>query len=78
MLDCETAEGRIRAGLPKSWRIGSKTGTGSNNTYNEIAIAWPPGKKPVLIASYLTMAKVPDAQCNAAHADAARLIVKSL
>jgi beta-lactamase class A len=78
MVDCKTAEGRLRAGLPKGWRIGSKTGTGGNHTYNEIAIIWPPGRKPLLIASYLTLSKLSDDGSNKAHADVARTMVTYL
>ena len=33
----------IRAGVPKNWIIGDKTGRGSNGTTNDIAIMRPPG-----------------------------------
>ncbi|MGH8147597.1 MAG: class A beta-lactamase [Rhodanobacteraceae bacterium] len=55
MLDCKTGLQSLRAGLPESWRVGDKTGqwdgdgVGANN---DIAIAWPPHRKPLLIAAY--------------------------
>ncbi|WP_061292832.1 class A beta-lactamase [Herbidospora cretacea] len=50
----ETGDKRIRAGLPKSWRIGDKTGTGGTyGTANDYAIIWPKGsKKPIIMAIY--------------------------
>ncbi|WP_062436436.1 class A beta-lactamase [Herbidospora daliensis] len=50
----ETGDKRIRAGLPKSWRVGDKTGTGGTyGTANDIAIIWPKGsKKPIIMAIY--------------------------
>ncbi|WP_062347519.1 class A beta-lactamase [Herbidospora yilanensis] len=50
----ETGDDRIRAGLPKSWRIGDKTGTGGTyGTANDYAIIWPKGsKKPIIMAIY--------------------------
>ncbi|HET7266769.1 MAG TPA: class A beta-lactamase [Oleiagrimonas sp.] len=41
----------LRAGLPSDWRIGDKTGSG-HHANNDVAIAWPPRRKPLLIASY--------------------------
>jgi len=43
---------RFRAGLPPDWRIGDKTGTSNHDLTNDIAIAWPPDRVPLLIAAY--------------------------
>lgn len=52
----ETGTKRLRAGFPPGWRAGDKTGTGMAkgmpDKYNDIAIAWPPGKPPILITAY--------------------------
>jgi beta-lactamase class A len=53
MIGCRTGDARLRAGLPKSWRVGDKTGTSGKGQANDIAIAWPPNRKPILIACYL-------------------------
>ena len=45
---------RLRAGLPASWGIGDKTGTGDHNTANTIAILRPPARAPLLAAVYVT------------------------
>jgi beta-lactamase class A len=67
---------KLRAGLPATWRVGDKTGvsTGLHNATNDVAIAWPPGRDPVLIACYLSESTVPYEQRNAAHAEIARII----
>jgi beta-lactamase class A len=57
MVATKTGTKRLRAGLPKTWRAGDKTGTGGSahdmpNRYNDVAIVWPSGKKPVIITSY--------------------------
>lgn len=51
-----TGAARLRAGLPAGWRVGDKTGTGADGTgtSNDVVIAWPPGRGPILIAAYLT------------------------
>ena len=64
-----TGDKRLRAGAPKGWRIGDKTGSGDNGTTNDIAILWPPGGKPVLIAAYLT-------QCDRDVADRENVIAE--
>ncbi|WP_428957178.1 class A beta-lactamase [Streptomyces sp. cg35] len=41
----------IRAGLPKDWIVGDKTGTGSYYAArDDIAVIWPPGRKPLVMA----------------------------
>ncbi|MCF2532425.1 class A beta-lactamase [Yinghuangia sp. KLBMP8922] len=46
----ETGARRIRAGVPRDWKVADKTGTGDYGTLDDIAIAWPPGAEPVVIA----------------------------
>jgi beta-lactamase class A len=41
---------RIRAGVPKEWKVADKTGTGDYGTLNDIGLAWPPTGEPLLIA----------------------------
>lgn len=49
-----TGATRIRAGVPAGWQVGDKTGAGAYGTVNDIAIVWPPGKPPIVLAVYLT------------------------
>ncbi|GAA2153352.1 class A beta-lactamase [Actinomadura napierensis] len=50
MKQTRTGGNRIRAGLPKNWTVGDKTGTGTGyGTANDIAIAWPPSGAPLII-----------------------------
>jgi beta-lactamase class A len=74
LIDCETGDDRLRAGLPEKWQVGDKTGTGDHGTANDIAIAWPPGRKPILIASYLTQSTLDKDGQNAVHAGVAKLL----
>lgn len=64
---------RLHAGLPAGWRAGDKTGTGSGAN-NDIAIAYPPGRAPILIASYTSGPLDDMAARNGVHAEVARLI----
>jgi beta-lactamase class A len=63
----KTGDARLRAGLPKDWRVGDKTGTGERGTSNDIAIIWPAGRAPILVTTYLTGAT----QASSAQRDAA-------
>ncbi|MBN2971219.1 serine hydrolase [Roseomonas aeriglobus] len=35
-----TGATRLRAGVPRRWRVGDKTGSGENGTYNDVAVLW--------------------------------------
>ncbi|SDP40578.1 beta-lactamase class A [Streptomyces sp. cf386] len=45
-----TGGNRIRAGLPKGWRVADKTGTGTYGRANDIAVVWPSGSEPLVLA----------------------------
>jgi beta-lactamase class A len=75
MLACKTADHRIRAGLPKAWKCGNKTGTGANGSTNDIAIIFPPERKPIFMTVYYTESKVDLPQREAAIADVARIAI---
>ncbi len=68
LVGCKTGDTKIRAGLPKSWRVGDKTGSGSHGSTNDVAVIWPEGRPPVIVAVYLTETAAPDDKRNAAHA----------
>ena len=66
---------RLRAGIPAGWRVGDKTGNGANGSANDLAIAWPPRRLPIMIASYMSGGTADAATRDAIHAEAARRIV---
>jgi beta-lactamase class A len=78
MENCQTGQARLRAGLPAGWVVGDKTGTNDHGTANDIAIAWPPGRAPVLITCYLSNSTLPPARQDAVHEAVARLLVTYL
>jgi beta-lactamase class A len=51
MLGTVTGKNLLRAGLPANWQVGDKTGRYDTQT-NDVAIIWPPGRKPLLVAVY--------------------------
>lgn len=59
MIDNRTGDDCLRAGLPRDWKIGDKTGSNGTDTRNDIAIIWPPGRAaPLLLTAYLNGATV--------------------
>lgn len=69
-----TGNDRVRAGLPRNWRVGDKTGTGERGTANDLAVVWPPHHAPILISVYLTGSNHTSAERNATIAAVARLV----
>ncbi|MCO5973321.1 class A beta-lactamase [Actinoallomurus soli] len=45
-----TGDNVIRAGVPAGWTVGDKTGTGDYGVRNDIAVAWPPHRAPIVMA----------------------------
>lgn len=74
----KTGDARLRAGLPKDWRVGDKTGTGDRGTANDVAVIWPKRGGPVVVTVYLTGAIISDELRNAIIADVARSIAAVL
>jgi beta-lactamase class A len=68
-----TGDKRLRAGVPKGWRIGDKTGGGQNNATNDIAVIWPPGRPPIIVTAYYAEARATDDERNAILAEVGRL-----
>lgn len=78
MVATKTGDDRLRAGLPKSWRVGDKTGTGERGTANDIAVIWTTDRAPMVMTVYLTGASGTAATKNAVIADVARAVVTTL
>ncbi|MEQ1489241.1 MAG: class A beta-lactamase [Terricaulis sp.] len=80
LIECQTGLDRLRGGFPADWRAGDKTGT-SDDTHNattDIAIAWPPNRSPIIVASFLSDSTVDLAARKAAHAEIARYVVEGM
>jgi beta-lactamase class A len=58
MVANKTGDTRLRAGLPRGWRVGDKTGSGRNGTANDIAVVWPSDRPPLIVTAYLTGSKL--------------------
>ncbi|MFE7094398.1 class A beta-lactamase [Streptomyces erythrochromogenes] len=73
-----TSGDRFRAGLPRDWVIGDKTGAGSYGTNNNVGIAWPPGRPPVELAVLTTQPDAAAERENALVARAAEALAAAL
>ena len=74
LIDDKVGDKRLRAGIPLTWRIGDKTGSGEHGTANTIGILWPPERAPIIAAVYYTESSAPMDMRNAIHKEVGALI----
>lgn len=77
-IESRTGLARLRAGVPGGWRVGDKTGSGQRGAVNDVAIVWPPGRAPWVVACYLSGSSLPVNDLNATHEAAMRVVVTEL
>lgn len=70
-----TGDARLRAGVPAGWRVGDKTGSGNHATANDVAIIWPPQRKPLLVTAYYAESTADADARNAVLAEVGRIAV---
>ncbi|MGK0534739.1 class A beta-lactamase BlaIII [Bacillus sp. 'calajunan'] len=73
-----TGDKLIRAGVPKGWEVADKTGAGSYGTRNDIAIIWPPNKKPIILAILSNHDKEDAKYDDKLIADATKVVLNTL
>jgi beta-lactamase class A len=64
----------LRASLPAGWRAADKTGSNGKDTRNDVAVLWPPGRAPVLVAAFITQCNGPESKRQAMLAEIGRQI----
>lgn len=56
MVETATGHKRLRAGFPKNWSVGDKTGTslgkGQLSRYNDVAMVWFTDRAPLVVATF--------------------------
>jgi beta-lactamase class A len=77
LIGDKVGDKRLRAGLPPSWRIGDKTGTGERGSTNAVAILWPPGRAPLIATVYYTGSSASVDARNAVHKEIGALIAET-
>jgi len=75
MLATSTGDNRLRAGVPKGWRVADKTGT-YRNAANDVGLLIPPKGDSITVAVYTF--GVPTDVGSAAIADVARVLAAKL
>lgn len=78
LKNCHTGANRLRQGVPANWVEGDKTGTGSRGAAVDNAIFWPPGRKPILVAAYVSDSDKKPELLEAALAEMGRLVAARL
>ena len=78
LVGSQTGGKRLRAGLPATWRVGDKTGTGDDGATNTIAVLWPPTGGPIVACVYCVGSKAPRPAIEATHAKIGALIARSM
>ncbi len=76
LVNDKVGDKRLRAGLPPSWRIGDKTGSGGHGTTNTIAIIRPPEGAPIVATVYYTESSAPMDAREAVHKEIGTLIAE--
>ncbi len=71
-----TGDTRIRAGIPKGWMVGDKTGAGDDfGVSNDIAVIWPPNHAPIVLAIYTAHSDKNSTRRDDVVAEVTRLII---
>ncbi|OCJ07190.1 class A beta-lactamase [Rhizobium sp. AC27/96] len=54
LMTNKTGDTRLRAGVPKGWLAGDKTGTNGDKdgNANDIAVLWPTNRAPIIVTAY--------------------------
>jgi beta-lactamase class A len=79
LIGNKTGDTRLRAGLPRDWRVGDKTGSGEKGTTNDVGVIWPSsGRPPVFVSAYLTGSAPEADHRNATLAAVGRAVADSL
>ena len=75
LLASRTGDKRLRAGMPKDWKIGGKTGSGDNGTANDTLLIWPkPDAPPLLVTAFFTRNTLEPAQRDEVLAKAGQIV----
>lgn len=72
LLGNRVSDPKLKAGLPRDWRVGDRTGAGGFGTNNVAGVVWPPGLGPILVGVFVTETSSPVAESNAGMARIAR------
>ncbi|MFT4183269.1 MAG: class A beta-lactamase [Rhizobium sp.] len=74
----KTGDTRLRAGVPKTWLIGDKTGTNGDKAgnANDVAILWPPDRAPIIVTAFCEIPSIDGDERNAVIAEIGRIAAR--
>jgi beta-lactamase class A len=78
MLGSKTGDKRLRAGLPKDWKIGDKTGNNGKDACGDIAVVWPKPDVAVVVCAYTQGGTPSPAQTETLFAEIGRMVGQRL
>ena len=58
----QTGLDKLRADIPRGWRVADKTGSNGRDTTNDIAVFWPASGKPIIVTAYITECPGPESK----------------
>ena len=74
LINNRVADGLFRSNIPDDWGIGDRTGAGGFGSRSITAVIWPPERKPVFVAFYMTETGASFDERNAAIAEVGRVL----
>lgn len=73
LLGNTTGDAKLRAGFNPFWMVGDKTGSGANGASNDVAIVYPRGQAPFIIAVFYTGSSLSGDEKSAVIAEAGKI-----
>lgn len=78
LVSNQVADDLFRLSIPDGWIIGDRTGAGGFGSRSITAVIWPPDRKPVFVAFYITETTASVAERNAAIAELGSIFIELL
>lgn len=78
MLGNKVAGPLLRSGIPADWQIADRSGAGGHGSRAIIAAIWPPNRKPVVVAIFITETQASMDDRNAAVAELGKAMATTI
>lgn len=78
LIATETATRRLRAQMPREWRIGDRSGTGAAGETNSVAFFGPVGRPAIVASVFLRGSALPTREQEVFHARIGRALAETI
>jgi len=78
LRQCRTGDARLRAGLPRGWAIGNKTGNNGKDAAGDVGVLWRDPDTPIIISVYTRGGTPTEAQFKTLFSEVARGVATTL